>query len=120
MPALRNPDRVGCRRRTGQLLVPALSALAPEKLGVCSDVLLHRLSGLTGEGLDVVGGPVVAVLAMEPRHRRDVLLDVIRQPGGPQVLPSPLVVWRVLRRHRPSQRARVMLGKAVIVQYRGA
>src|SRR6202011_2938279 len=112
MPALRNPDRIGYRRRTGQLLVPALSALAPEKLGVRGDVLLHRLSRFAGEGLDVVGGPVVAVLAMQPRHRRDVLLDVIRQPGGPQVSPSPLVVWCVLGGHRPSQRARVMLGKA--------
>src|SRR5271157_5201689 len=84
---------------------------------VRGDVLLDGLSGLTGDLFDVMGLAVVAVLAMQTRHSRDVLLIEVGQARGPQVLAHPVVVGDVFRGDRPSQRARVLLGQIFDVEH---
>ena len=44
---------------------------------VRGDVLFDGLRGLTGNLFDVVGGAVVAVLAVQTHHRGDVLLNKV-------------------------------------------
>ena len=50
--------------------------------------------------LDVVGGAVVAVLPMEPRHGRDVLCHMLGQASGRQLV-TQAIGWHVLGGDRP-------------------
>ena len=44
------------------------------------DVLLDGLRGLTGDLFDVMSGAVVAVLAMQTHHGREMLLNEVGLP----------------------------------------
>ena len=66
--------------------------------GVRRDVLLDGLRGVTDELFDVISGAVVAILAMQTHHGREVLLNEVGLPRGPQVLAHPLIVGECLPR----------------------
>ena len=51
-----------------------------EQLAVFGDILLDGLRAVTGHVLDVTGMPVVAIVAVQPRHGRDVVLRVRVEP----------------------------------------
>ena len=56
--------------------VPTAADLG-KQFGVRGDVLLDGLRGLTGDLFDVMSGAVVAILAMQTHHGRDVLLNEV-------------------------------------------
>ena len=78
-----------------------------------ADVLLDGQRGVTGDLFHVVSGAVVAILAMQTHHGRDVLLNEVGLPRVPQVLAQPVIVGNVFRADRPSQHARVLLGQTL-------
>src|SRR6478672_5875145 len=106
-------------RSTGELAPSVVRTAADlgKQFGVRADVLLDGLRGLTGELFHVVSGAVVAILAMQTDHGREMLLNEVGLPRVPQVLAQPVVVGNVFRADRPSQRARVLLGQTLDVKH---
>ena len=69
---------------------------------VRGDVLLDGLWGLTGDLFDIVSGAVVAVLAMQTHHGREMLLDEVGLPRIPQVPAHPVIIGNVFCADPPS------------------
>ena len=86
---------------------------------MATDVLRHGLRGTTENALDVVGGAVVAVLAMQTRHGRDVLRHMPRKPEAEQI-GLQIVGRQVLPGDRPTQRLGVLPCQACDVELVGA
>jgi hypothetical protein len=72
-PSARQQKR---RRRAFAAKVPTAADLG-KQFRVRGDVLLDGLRGLTGDLFDVMGGAVVAVLAMQTHHGRQMLLNEV-------------------------------------------
>src|SRR6476646_10029667 len=93
----------------------ARSTWSVKQIAMLGHVLRDGSGGPAEDAFDIVGGAVVAVLAMQPRHGRDVVLNVSGQSGG--VEQSALVVGgEVLRSYRATECDPVLLGQTVDVE----
>src|SRR5882757_2594890 len=96
--------------------VPTAADLG-KQFRVRGDILLDGLRGLTGDLFHVMSGAVVAILSMQTRHGREMLLNEVGLPRVPQVLALPVIVGNVFRADRPPQSARVLLGQTLNVKH---
>jgi hypothetical protein len=92
-----------------------LNAASAEQVAVLFDVLPDTLRGVAGDVFDVVGCAVVAVLAVQPGHRGDVLLHIRRQSQFAQLL-KKFVEGRSNRGDGTAQGLGILLGDLFDVQ----
>ena len=73
---------------------------------------------MTDELFDVISGAVVAILAMQTHHGREVLLNEVGLPEVRKYWRTHSSSANVFRADRPSQRTRVLLGQTLIRRQR--
>src|ERR1700704_5114831 len=86
-----------------------------EQIASPRDELLDGLRGSAGDFLDRGGHAVIPILAMEPGHGRDVLIDIRSEVGACEHLLGPRIPRNVDVRNRSAQGAGVLFGDAVHV-----
>src|SRR6195256_5069662 len=101
--------------RPGGLLYFAAARSRSEEVAPLSDELLDGLRGSAGDFLDRGGHAVIPILAMEPGHGRDVLIDIRSEVGACEHLLGPRIPRNVDVRNRSAQGAGVLFGDAVHV-----
>src|ERR1700712_309592 len=89
-----------------------------EQVPMPRHVLRDRLSRVPDDALDVVGGAVVAVLAVQPRHGRDVLRHMLGKPEADQI-GLQVVGRQILAGDRPAECRTVLPGEACDVEHLG-
>ena len=88
-PAARDCARHGRRFSARLVTVLRCCTLPGEQVALPCDELLDGFRGSAGDFLDRGSHAVIPILAMQPGHGEEMLVDVRSQPGGCEHLPRP-------------------------------